>query len=72
MSIKRPVILVTNDDGVTAPGLHRLVEALPDEADIYVVAPDGPRSAQSSALTMTNPLRIHRQRTLDVGQRHSG
>lgn len=69
MSIKRPVILVTNDDGVTAPGLHRLVEALPDEADIYVVAPDGPRSAQSSALTMTNPLRIHRHPEMEADGR---
>lgn len=58
MNTERPVILVTNDDGVHASGISRLVEALPENADIYVVAPDGPRSAQSSALTMTNLLRI--------------
>lgn len=58
MNTDRKVILVTNDDGVRAPGLRKLVEAMPPEADIYVVAPDGPRSAQSSALTMTNLLRI--------------
>ena len=58
MNTERHVILVTNDDGVRAPGISRLVEALPENADIYVVAPDGPRSAQSSALTMTNLLRI--------------
>lgn len=69
MNTKRPVILVTNDDGVTAPGIHRLVEALPDDADIYVVAPDGPRSAQSSALTMTNPLRIHRHPEMEPAGR---
>lgn len=66
MNTNRPVILVTNDDGIRAPGIHRLVDMLPEEADIYVVAPDRPRSAQSSALTMTNLLRIHHHPNMET------
>lgn len=59
MSIsKRPVILVTNDDGITAPGLHALVEAIKDLGDIYVVAPDSPQSGMGHAITINNLLRL--------------
>ena len=51
-------ILVVNDDGIQAPGIHRLAACLPPEADIYVVAPDEPHSGQSSAITVKNALRI--------------
>jgi len=56
--ILRPLILVTNDDGVNAKGIQSLIECLLPLGDIFVVAPDGPRSAQSSALTVTTPLRV--------------
>lgn len=54
----RPLILVTNDDGVTARGINSLIESVAPLGDVVVVAPDGPRSAQSSALTITQPLRV--------------
>lgn len=54
-------ILVTNDDGVTAKGLNCLVESIRDLGNIVVVAPDGPRSAQSKAITVTTPLRYWKQ-----------
>ncbi len=54
----KPLILVTNDDGVAAKGLGSLIEAVLPLGKVVVVAPDGPRSAQSSALTVTNPLRV--------------
>lgn len=54
----KPVILVTNDDGITAPGIHHLTASLPVNADIYIVAPDAPHSGQSSAITVRDPLRI--------------
>jgi 5'-nucleotidase len=57
---KRPVILVTNDDGVTAPGIQNLVEAVKDLAKIIVVAPDKPQSGMGHAITIGNPLRLHK------------
>lgn len=50
-------ILVTNDDGIHAPGLRALVEALRDVGEVTVVAPERERSAISHAITMTEPLR---------------
>ena len=55
---KRPLILITNDDGITARGIHCLAEAVKDLGDIIVVAPDGPRSGQSSAITVDSLLRL--------------
>lgn len=51
-------ILISNDDGVHAPGLARLAEALGKIADIIVVAPDRNRSGVSNSLTLENPLRV--------------
>ena len=57
----RPQILVTNDDGITAKGINCLVQAIKHLGDITVVAPDGPRSAQSNAITVHDPLRYWKQ-----------
>ncbi len=54
----KPVILVTNDDGITAPGLHALVEAMKQLGEVVVVAPDGPQSGMGHAITMGKPLRL--------------
>lgn len=51
-------ILISNDDGVHAPGLAHLAEALSKVADITVVAPDRNRSGVSNSLTLDNPLRV--------------
>jgi 5'-nucleotidase len=53
-------ILLSNDDGVYAPGLMVLYQSLREIAEIDVVAPDRNRSGASSSLTLHNPLRIHR------------
>ncbi|MBT0895236.1 5'/3'-nucleotidase SurE [Geobacter hydrogenophilus] len=50
-------ILVTNDDGVRAPGIRSLAEALRNIGDVVVVAPDRERSAVGHALTLHHPLR---------------
>lgn len=50
-------ILVTNDDGVRAPGIRALAEALRSVGDVVVVAPDRERSAVGHALTLHHPLR---------------
>jgi 5'-nucleotidase len=55
--VKRPTILLSNDDGVAANGLRALARALADLGDVVVVAPDRERSAQSHAFTLDRPLR---------------
>lgn len=64
-NIQTPLILITNDDGIHAKGLQSLIDCLRPLGDLFVVAPDGPRSAQSSALTVTTPLRV--KKTLEEG-----
>jgi 5'-nucleotidase len=61
----RPVILITNDDGVTAPGIQNLVEAVKDLGKIVVVAPDKPQSGMGHAITIGQPLRLHKIHTID-------
>ena len=56
--VSKPHILVCNDDGVHAPGLHKLAGALKSLGDVTVVAPDRERSAASHALTLHKPLRV--------------
>jgi 5'-nucleotidase len=55
----QPVILITNDDGITAPGIRNLVEAVKDLGKIIVVAPDKPQSGMGHAITIGHPLRLH-------------
>jgi 5'-nucleotidase len=57
---EEPIILITNDDGITAPGIHNLVEAVKDLGKIVVVAPDKPQSGMGHAITIGTPLRLHK------------
>lgn len=54
----KPLILISNDDGINSPGLHRLIDYVRHLGDIVVAAPDGPCSGKSAALTVNAPLRI--------------
>ena len=54
----RPLILITNDDGINACGIRSLAEYLMPLGDVVVVAPDGARSGQSAAITVKEPLRM--------------
>lgn len=56
----RPYILITNDDGADSKGIAVLTRLMMEIGDVVVVAPDGPRSAQSSALTVTHPVRFRK------------
>ncbi len=58
----RPLILISNDDGYTAKGINFLIETLRPHADIFVMAPDGPRSGGSCAITSASPLRYRKIR----------
>ncbi len=53
------IILVTNDDGVTAPGIRALIEAVSPLGKIVVVAPDSPQSGKGHAITIGVPLRLN-------------
>jgi 5'-nucleotidase len=57
VNMNKPLILITNDDGAEARGIHTLTRLMMQIGDVVVVAPDGPRSAQSNALTVTQPIR---------------
>jgi len=54
---KKPLLLLTNDDGIHASGLISLIEEIRPLGEIIVVAPDVPRSGMSSAISAVNPVR---------------
>lgn len=56
---KKPLILISNDDGVQALGINKLIEACRTLGELVVVAPDGPRSGMSSAITSITPIRAN-------------
>jgi 5'-nucleotidase len=55
----KPLILITNDDGVTAPGIRHLIKLMRTIGDVVVVAPDKPQSGMSHAVTISSPLRVN-------------
>lgn len=55
---QRPLILICNDDGITAPGIIALVNAVKDLGEVIIVAPDSPQSAMGHAVTISKPLRL--------------
>jgi 5'-nucleotidase len=55
---KRLSILVSNDDGIDAPGIYALVQEVSKIGDVVVVAPDKQQSAVGHAITMNYPLRV--------------
>jgi 5'-nucleotidase len=59
---KRPLILVCNDDGITAPGIRNLIEVAEEFGEVVVVAPDKPQSAMGHAITINSTLRIQQIR----------
>lgn len=57
---QRPLILVTNDDGITAPGMRALIAIAEEFGDVIVVAPDSPQSGKGHAITVNNTLYINK------------
>lgn len=57
---KRPLILVSNDDGISAKGVHELVRHLSSIGEVVCVCPESPQSGMSMALTVNSPLRVKR------------
>jgi 5'-nucleotidase len=56
----QPVILITNDDDITSPGIRALVDAVKDFGRVVVVAPDKPQSGMGHAITIGSPLRMRK------------
>lgn len=55
----KPLILVSNDDGITSLGIRTLVELMKELGEVVVVAPDSPQSGMGHAITIGEPLRLH-------------
>ena len=53
---KKPLILVTNDDGITVPGIRTLIKVMNSIGDVVVVAPDSPQSGMGHAITINDTL----------------
>ncbi|MCX6263536.1 MAG: 5'/3'-nucleotidase SurE [Bacteroidetes bacterium] len=70
-SSKEPIILITNDDSIHAPGIRALVEAARGLGKIVVVAPDKPQSGMGHAITIGNPLRLHKMQLFEDVESYS-
>lgn len=69
--MERKKILITNDDGIQAPGIRYLIEVMKPFGDVYVMAPDKARSGSGHAITFTEPLRINTHATAEHYQEYS-
>jgi 5'-nucleotidase len=56
MDNKRPLILITNDDGITAKGIRHLIYLMKDLGELIVVAPDRPQSGMGHAITVSDNI----------------
>lgn len=63
--MSKPLILVVNDDGITAPGIAALVKSVMPLGDVVVVAPDSPQSGMGHAITINKPLRLNEVNVFD-------
>ena len=56
--MSKPLILVSNDDGITSPGIAKLVSLMKKLGEVIVVAPDSPQSGMGHAITVGDTLRL--------------
>ncbi len=56
--LKKPLILVTNDDGITAPGIRALIAIMNTIGEVVVVAPNSPQSGKGHAITLDTTLHV--------------
>ncbi len=56
--MNKPLILVTNDDGIHAPGVRALIEVMNELGEVYVIAPDSPQSGMGHAVTINSTLHL--------------
>ncbi|WP_307723337.1 5'/3'-nucleotidase SurE, partial [Flavobacterium psychrophilum] len=58
--MSKPLILVTNDDGISAPGIRSLIAVMQEIGTVVVVAPDSPQSAMGHAITINSTLHLNK------------
>ena len=58
--MEKPLILITNDDGITAPGIRKLINIAKKIGDVYVVAPNSPQSGMGHAITISSTLHVEK------------
>ena len=58
--MKKPLILITNDDGISAPGIRSLITVMSEIGEVVVVAPDKPQSAMGHAITINSTLYLNK------------
>lgn len=63
--MKKPLILVSNDDGITSNGIRLLVELMQELGEVIVIAPDSPQSGMGHAITVGNTLRLSESHIFD-------
>ena len=63
--MSKPLILVTNDDGIVSKGIRILVEIMVKFGDVLVVAPDSPQSGMGHAITVGNTLRLSKTKVFN-------
>lgn len=71
MTDETPLILISNDDGIDAPGLRSLVHTVSGMGHVIVVAPGTAQSGKASAITVDEPLRIHRHDDFEGAEMYS-
>src|ERR1019366_6950337 len=71
MKNEKPLIFVTNDDGITSPGIAALIEVMKTLGDVVVVAPDKAQSGMGHAITINSTLRINKVKIYDVKSEYS-
>lgn len=59
----KPLILITNDDGLFAPGIKALIEVVKEIGTPIIVAPDSPQSGKGHAISIHEPLRLNKVTT---------
>ena len=67
MAEQKPLILVSNDDGITAHGIRTLIHLMTQLGDVVVVAPSGPQSGMGHAITIASPLRLYETDIFPIG-----
>ncbi|HNP94760.1 MAG TPA: 5'/3'-nucleotidase SurE [Cyclobacteriaceae bacterium] len=63
--MQKPLILVSNDDGITSKGIRTLVNIMKELGDVIVVAPDSPQSGMGHAITVGDTLRLEENYIFD-------
>ena len=71
MQVDKPLILVTNDDGITAKGIKSLQSAIQEFGEVIVIAPNSAMSGMGHAITINSPLRLQKENIFENVESYS-